>query len=186
MKAEKFGLFAALMASVCCVTPLVLVLLGLGGLGIGAVLGRFHWWFLFAAIVLLTADWRAYFRERGRCRATGCTMSHQKATQTVLGTASIIVAAFVGLNLYTYAGQQTAPLHQPANSKLASIVLPVEGMTCLTCELTIESSLKKLPGVEDVDARVATQSVWVRYNPARATKVDLINTISGAGYKVKE
>lgn len=57
MKADKLGILSALMASVCCVTPLVLVLLGLGGIGIGTVLGRFHWWFLLVAIVLLTYGW---------------------------------------------------------------------------------------------------------------------------------
>ena len=33
MKAERLGILSALLASVCCVTPLILVLLGLGSLG---------------------------------------------------------------------------------------------------------------------------------------------------------
>lgn len=183
MKADKFGILSALMASVCCVTPLVLVLLGLGGLGIGAVLGRFHWWFLLVAIGLLTYGWQVYFKERGRCQATNCQMPRSKTTRTVLGAASVIVAALVSLNLYTYASQRAAITTPPATDELANVILPVEGMTCLTCELTIESSLKRLAGVSQVDARVAEQAVYVTYDLARVNPDALVAAINKTGYR---
>lgn len=46
MKAKKLGIFSAILASICCLGPLILVLIGLGSLGIGAVISRYHWWFL--------------------------------------------------------------------------------------------------------------------------------------------
>ncbi len=99
MKADTLGILSALVASVCCVTPLIVVLLGLGSLGIGAALGQFHWWFLFAAIWLLTYGWRAYVQEQRRCRTAQCEMRRSNTTRTMLIGASVIVAAFVGLNL---------------------------------------------------------------------------------------
>ncbi len=183
MKADKLGVLSALMASMCCITPLVLVLLGLGSLGIGAVLGRFHWWFLLGAIGLLTSGWRIYFRERGHCRTTGCEMPRQRTTRIVLGMTSLIVTTFVGLHLYTYASQRAAPSERSANTRLASVVLPVKGMTCLTCELTLESSLKRLPGVLSADAGVVQQAVAVTYNPTQVTVEQLIATINQTGYE---
>ena len=180
MKADKLGILSALLASVCCVTPLILVLLGLGSLGIGAVLGRFHWWFLFAAIGLLTYGWRAYVQEKRRCRTAQCEMPRSTTTRAVLLGASVIVAASVGLNLYAHASQRAATA--PPTSE-ASIVLPVEGMTCLTCELTVESSLKRLPGVASADASVAQQIVTVSYDPAQVTVDKLIAAINQTGYK---
>ncbi len=100
----------------------------------------------------------------------------------VLTAASVIVAAFVGLNLYTYASQRSTT-SLPAGNGLTSIVLPVKGMTCLTCELTIESSLKRLIGVSHVDARVSEETVHIHYDPARVSPDDLIAAINKTGYK---
>lgn len=183
MKAEKLGVLSALMASVCCVTPLLLVLLGLGSLGIGAVLGRFHWWFLLLAVGLLTYGWWMYVKERGRCRTAHCEMPRNKTTRTVLTTASVIVATFVGLNLYTYASQRTTANAPSTSTGLSNIVLPVEGMTCLTCELTIESTLQRLPGVASADASVVQRVVTVSYDPSRVTVEDLVVAINKTGYK---
>ncbi len=185
MKADKLGLLSALFASVCCVTPLILVLLGLGSLGIGAVLGRFHWWFLGAAFVLLTVAWRRYFQERRRCATEHCQMASGTPTRWTLLVASLVVTAFAGLNVYTFASQrqQTASIPDSPFGTATEVVIPVAGMTCLTCELTVESSLKRLPGVASADANVAQQRVTVQYDPVQVTVEQLMAAINQTGYK---
>ncbi|MBI3083464.1 MAG: heavy-metal-associated domain-containing protein, partial [Candidatus Omnitrophica bacterium] len=186
MKADRLGILSALFASVCCLGPVLLVLLGLGSLGFGALIGRYHWWFIGAAIVLLTIAWRSYLKEARRCKTASCEMARGKTTRTVLLLASVVVAVFVGLNLYTYASQthQTSSLGTvPRPGQLASVVIPVEGMTCFTCELTVESSLNKLPGVQSADAKVTEQAAYVRYDPARVSLEALIAAINKTGYK---
>ena len=187
MKADKLGILSALFASVCCVTPLLLVLLGLGSLGIGAVLGRFHWWFLGVALILLTVAWRRHFQERRRCATARCEMASGTPTRWTLLVASLVVAAFAGLNLVTFANQsqQTVPTPGgPSGTETQAVVIPVEGMACLSCELAIESSLKRLPGVAHVDANVAQHSVAVNYDPAQVTVEELIAAITKTGYTV--
>ena len=185
MKAEKLGIFSVLLASVCCVTPLLLVLLGFGSLGIGAVLGRFHWWFLGMALILLTVAWRRYFQERRCCATERCEMASGTPTHWTLLVASLVVASFVGLNVYTFASQrqQTAPTPGGPAGTATEAVIPVEGMTCLTCELTVESSLKRLPGVASADANVAQQHVTVHYDPAQVTVEQLMAAINQTGYQ---
>lgn len=184
MKAEKLGVLSALFASVCCVTPLILVLLGLGSLGIGAALGRFHWWFLGAALVFLTVAWRRYFQERRRCTTEQCEMASGTPIRWTLLVASIVVAAFAGLNVYTFASQHRQTASASAGSATATeVIIPVEGMTCLTCELTVESSLKKLPGVQSADARVAEQAAYVQYNTAQIGLDDIVEAINKTGYR---
>ena len=58
-------------------------------------------------------------------------------------------------------------------------------MTCLTCELTIESHLKKLPGVEHVDAHVAEQAAYVQYDPAQISLNDIVEVINKTGYRAR-
>ncbi|MDP3723871.1 MAG: mercuric transporter MerT family protein [Candidatus Omnitrophota bacterium] len=187
MKADKLGILSALFASVCCVTPLLLVLLGLGSLGIGAVLGRFHWWFLGAALILLTAAWRRYFQERRRCATECCEMASGTPTRWTLLVVSLVVAAFAGLNLVTFASQrqQTAPTPGSPSDTATEAVIPVEGMTCLTCELTIESGLKRLQGIQHADARMAEQAVSVQYDPTQISLNDVVEAINKIGYRAR-
>jgi len=163
-----------------------LVLLGLGSLGFGALIGRYHWWFIGAAIGLLAVAWRSYLKEAGRCRTARCEMAGGKRTRAALLLASTVVAVFVGLNLYTYASQSSNTKPQAAfaaQAHLASVMIPVEGMTCFTCELTVESSVKGLPGVRSVDAKVKESAAYVQYDPAQVTVDGLIAAINKTGYK---
>ena len=186
MKADRLGMLSALLASVCCLGPVLLIALGLGSLGIGALLGRAHWWFIVAAMAMLTFAWRRYLKEASRCKAASCEMARGKTTQTVLLLASAVVAVFVGLNLYTYASQQRSAARQdtasPMNGQMVSVMIPVEGMTCFTCELTVASSLKHLPGVQSAEAKVNEGMAYVRYDPARVSLDDLLAAINKTGY----
>ena len=188
MKAQKLGILSALTASVCCLGPVLLVLLGLGGLSFGALIGRYHWWFIVAAIALLTVAWRSYLKEAGQCRTTRCEMAGGTRTRTALLLASMVVAVFIGLNLYTYASQQRHA-HQdtanPTRGQLVSVAIPVEGMTCFTCELTVASSLKRLAGVQSAEAKVNEGTAYVRYDPARVSLDALIAAINKTGYHAK-
>jgi copper chaperone CopZ len=185
MKAGPLGILSAITASACCLGPVVLVLAGLGSLGFGALIGRYHWWFIVAAIVLLTVAWRSYLKEARHCKTISCEMAGGKRTRTALLLASVVVAVFVGLNLYTYANQQRSTRQDtvsPTNGQLVSVVIPVEGMTCFTCELTVESSLKRLPGIQRAEAKANEGTAYVRYDPARVSLDDLLVAINKTGY----
>lgn len=186
MNAARLGILSALTASVCCLGPVLLVLAGLGSLGFGALIGRYHWWFIGAAIALLTYAWRSYLKEVRRCKAASCEVARGKMTRTVLTLASVVVAVFVGLNLYTYASQSSAARPQAASAvrgSLTSVTIPVEGMTCFTCELTVKSSLKGLAGVRSADAKVKDAAAYVEYDPSQVSVAQLIEAINKTGYK---
>lgn len=185
MKAQRLGMLSALVASVCCVGPALLVLLGLGSLGIGALIGRYHWWFIAIAMGLLTISWRSYLGEARRCRTAQCEMKQGKSTRISLIIASCIVATFILLNLYAYASQSRNPNVSAIvpGEGLSSAVITVEGMTCFTCELAIESSAKRLSGVESIDAKVSEKAAYVQYDPAKTSLNAIIQAINKTGYK---
>lgn len=188
MRADKLGIFSALLASVCCLGPVLFVLLGLGSLGFGAVLGRYHWGFITAAIILLSIAWRSYLKEVARCRATSCQMARGATTRTALLLASVVVAGFVGLNLSTYASQSRQPragVASPGHGSLASVAIPIGGMTCFTCELAVEASLKGLPGVHSADAKVKDAAAYVEYDPSTVSVDELLEAINKTGYQAR-
>jgi len=95
MKTALLGILSALTASTCCLGPVVLALLGLGGFGIGAALGRYHRWFIGAAVVLLAVGWHRYVKELHGCRTQRCQMAHGRFTKWSLIASSVVVMMFV-------------------------------------------------------------------------------------------
>ncbi len=96
MRTWMLAACSALAASACCLGPAILALVGLGSLGIGAVLGRSHQWFVWVGMALLAAAWWRFVRELIRCRTTRCRMAHGRLTGLVLLIASLVVLFFAG------------------------------------------------------------------------------------------
>ncbi|MGH7484650.1 MAG: cation transporter, partial [bacterium] len=48
----------------------------------------------------------------------------------------------------------------------AKITLPVEGMTCAACQMTVQKALLRQPGVLDASVNLMMKSAAVTYDPA--------------------
>lgn len=65
------------------------------------------------------------------------------------------------------------------------INLSLFGMHCSSCANIIERSLKKVPGVKQVNVNFAAEKATVVYNEALVKSQDLIKAIAKAGYKAE-
>jgi len=45
------------------------------------------------------------------------------------------------------------------------VILPITGMTCANCVATVERSVKKVQGVEDVVVNLVTEKATIDYEP---------------------
>ena len=64
------------------------------------------------------------------------------------------------------------------------VSLPVTGMTCANCSLTIERNLKRLDGVASAAVNLATEKAAVIYDPAVVHEGDFLALIRDIGYDV--
>jgi len=65
----------------------------------------------------------------------------------------------------------------------ATVEIPLTGMTCANCAMTIERTLsKKVPGVVKTSVNFATERAHVEYIPTITTIDDMIAAIEKAGY----
>jgi Cu+-exporting ATPase len=64
------------------------------------------------------------------------------------------------------------------------VVLPVTGMTCANCALTIERSLSKVEGVKEARVNLASEKAVVAYDPEQVRGEGLVGSIRDAGYEV--
>lgn len=62
--------------------------------------------------------------------------------------------------------------------------LPIIGMHCPTCAVTIEKSLKTVDGVKRASVNPATEKGTVEFNPAVVSTEELIGAIKKTGYQV--
>jgi copper chaperone CopZ len=185
MKSTRIGILSVLIASICCVGPLLLILLGLGSLGIGAAIGKYHWYFIVAALVLIAFSWRSYLKKKKTCNLKGCQMENKRITLVILTLSTLIVSIFVALSLYTYMVQKdfSRGITKSKLIETKTTIIPVEGMTCFTCEIAVSSSLKKINGVVDAKASAKEGKVYVKYDPSKTTIKQLIETINKTGYR---
>ena len=60
---------------------------------------------------------------------------------------------------------------------------PIQGIHCASCVNRIESSLKKVDGVEDAVVNLAAEKATVTYDPTQVTNGDPLKAVGEAGYK---
>jgi Cu2+-exporting ATPase len=61
--------------------------------------------------------------------------------------------------------------------------LRIDGMHCATCETFVESRAREREGVGGVDASYITDTTRVDYDPERVTESDLLDDLTGLGYR---
>src|SRR5439155_9669204 len=156
MKAKHAGILATLLGSICCVGPLLLIAVGLGTGA--AVIGRYHWFFVIGAIAVLGWAWVKHFREKTRCTCEHRRMDGQGISLFTLLVASVIVLGFGSLNVSRYMFASVPALAQTQTqvaNGLNHVVIPVDGMSCVTCEIAVRHALKRVDGVKSAHVSFA-------------------------------
>ena len=69
-------------------------------------------------------------------------------------------------------------------SENSKVTLPVTGMTCANCVLTVERNLKKIDGVNTAVVNLTTERATVDFDPGKTEIEVLVNKINRAGYGV--
>ena len=96
-KPALVSLMAAFAASLCCVLPLAVIVLGLGSGAFMATTMRYQRILLPLGILGVTAGYFLYFRERRRCQSLVCTMAGSRVNLVALGLATAALLGEMGL-----------------------------------------------------------------------------------------
>ncbi|HLD61650.1 MAG TPA: cation transporter, partial [Patescibacteria group bacterium] len=65
---------------------------------------------------------------------------------------------------------------------MANKTVYLNGMTCASCALTIERTLKKQPGVKNASVNFALRKAFVEYDEKEANTEDWVKHIKERGY----
>lgn len=96
-----FSLLAGIIGGLCCLTPIVMVLLGVATVAVAADVGNvlygdYRWVFRLAALGFLAAGLLVYFRRKGIC-----TLDQAKRQRNrIINTSLLILTAATGVYLF--------------------------------------------------------------------------------------
>ncbi len=184
MKAKFAGILSALLATTCCIGPLLLVAFGVSSWV--ALVGRYHWFLLVVGMAVLAWAWVKYLREKTVCDCEHKPMEGRRSGMLTLLFVTMIVLGFAGVNISRYVFA-SAPASTQTQTQLANgldrVVIPVEGMTCATCEIAVRHALKRVDGVKSARVSVATKTATVDYEAAKTNPKQLVVAINSTGYR---
>jgi mercuric ion transport protein len=203
---------AGLLASLCCVGPLLFVLLGVSAFGAATAFESARPYLMAGSVLLLAVGYyRTYFRRSETCApGEACaTKPTSRVNRVGLWVASIAVLAFAMTpyfagSLAARLGDRKAVSEQlqqedccvadrpaPATASLApaapssdttTATLKVTGMTCAGCEVGIRLALEQTPGVRRAEVSYERGEAAVEYDPKTTTPDKLREAIKQAGY----
>lgn len=190
------AVFAAIASSLCCVLPLLAVVFGLGAFGAASAVEPLRPYLLVLAFTALAYGfYQVYFRREKCAEGESCAIKPvNKLNQMFLWIGLLMISAFALAPYYT--GYIMAAVSNPQQSNSAmpvaagnsankTIVIEVEGMTCVGCEPHINETLKALSGVALSEASYQNKNVKVVYNPNQISLEQIKTAIDEIGYKAK-
>src|SRR5712691_6650497 len=150
------SVFAAILASLCCILPIVFGLTGLTVVGASAAFAAWRPYLLTATFGLLAAGFYfAYRPAKTECvPGSACALPTAKRSGRVL--LWLTTAAVVAFALFPYYSGPVAELLLPNKTAHAASPTPalqhasfrIEGMDCAACAVAVEGKLKSVAGVQ--------------------------------------
>ncbi len=190
------SVLAALVASFCCILPIVFAVAGVSILGASAAFAAWRPYLLIATFALLGLGFYFAYRPARPACEPGSVCARPSASRSgrlLLWVATILVLAFTAFPYYSgpvadllLSGQGNNPVAAPSSPRLERVVLAVEGMDCPACASSVEKKLQGIPGIGKASVSYETGKAEVEYNGAKVGLAQIETAIRDTGYRVRK
>jgi copper chaperone CopZ len=183
---------AAIAASSCCIGPLILAALGIGGAGAFAALGAYRPYILGVTAALLAAGFYFTYRKPKAAvgDACGCEKPCPKAGRagkiglwTATGMVVVFAAAPNLLACLSRHGGHEQTVAITSGMAIEHAVIRVEGMDCEACATHIRGALAKADGFHDLSVDLKGRTITVAYESAPGRLQAYVAAINDIGYE---
>jgi copper chaperone CopZ len=187
------GIITALLASLCCITPVLAVLGGLGSIATTfSFLELLRPYLIGLTIIVLGyAFYNAYKPPKETDIECACEteekpkfISSKKFLWIVTAASALIITFPYYSKVLFPATKENVVIVQSNNIVKAEI--QIEGMTCISCENSVDYALKSETGVIKESSSYKTGIAKVEFDKSKVTEAQLKKVIEEkVGYKVK-
>ncbi|VAX19618.1 hypothetical protein MNBD_IGNAVI01-2092 [hydrothermal vent metagenome] len=194
------GLVAAFAASLCCITPVLAVLGGLGGIASTfSFLEPLRPYLIgITVIVLGYAFYNAYRPKNEEDIECACEPGEEtsekrnflnsKAFLWIVTGLSIIMFTFPSYSYIFFSGNDSKKVViENKGNNIEKAKLDIEGMTCVSCENSVDYALKTEAGVLSAKSSYEKGTAYVEYDKTKTNPDQLKKAVEEkVGYKVKD
>lgn len=172
---------AALLASSCCIGPVLFAILGLGAFGAGAMLERLRPALMSLTFLILgIAFYSTYRKSRVSCANGRCdTRGASKWNKFTLWTVAVLALIFLSFPEWSPVLLNAKPESTTMNE---AVTLYITGMTCGGCAVNIQRALDAVPGVISSSVSLESATATVTLGKTPPTLRTLIEAVEAAGY----
>jgi mercuric ion transport protein len=181
------SVLTAVIASVCCIGPALLALIGAGSIRAFGAFESYRPYFIVLTVILLGLAFFLTYRKREiACEDGSCKVVKAGKWNKIGVWASAIIA--LAAILFPYANftpTVNAASVKPtgAQGQFTTAFLSIKGMDCEACANGLQASLSQMKGVKSAVVRYKTGTAMVEYDPAQIAPTEFVNFLSKAGYK---
>lgn len=194
------GVIAAIVASLCCITPVFALIGGLSGMASAFTwLEPFRPYLIGFTILVFAYAWYKMLKPKSKeeiecaCEADdirpGTSAESGKPKFIQSKTFLFIITFFAALMLaFPYYSHIFYPETESKvviieSGNVVQANFDVEGMTCTGCEEHIKNAVAQLPGFIEATADHQTGKVTVKYDKSKSSLDDVVAEINKTGYK---
>lgn len=186
------SLLAALVASFCCILPIVFAVAGMGIAGASAFFAAWRPYLLGLTFALLGIGFYVSYRKRRNACEPGSACERpavNRSGRVGLWIAGAFVILFAAFPYYSGPVARMLLSNGKAQAQTAStqehVTFAVEGMTCPLCAESVAHKLKELPGVRQAAVSYELHKAEIEYDSRRVPLEQLKKVFTDAGYRVR-
>ena len=182
------GFLTALVASICCIGPLIALALGIGSFAAASWFAEWRPYFLAASFILLGGAWYlTYRRPRANAECAPGEACAAKPARTAQKIALWIVTAIaVPAALFPSLIRSTSVrISSPPVAGSAELRVSIPTMDCVACAKGIEVTLRRQPGVRQATVDYDSKQGVIVFDAQATTADKLVAAIDSTGFKAE-
>ena len=183
------GIFTAIAASLCCITPILALIAGTSGLASTfSWLETFRPYFIGLTILVLGFAWYQKLKPKKQIDCNCDTEEKPKSIQSKMFLGIVTVFAIVMLAFPYYSS-----IFYPKTEKQIIVVdksnvqkaeFTISGMTCTSCEANVNHEVNKLTGIINSTTSYDNGKTVVAFDNSKTNIAEIEKAINSTGYSV--
>ena len=173
------GIISSLSASLCCLTPLVIVLLGLGGISVALSFLRYRLYFLVLGFLFLgVATYIFLKRDYGKCNINAIKKEKSAIALSLILMIGIyvILTYFVIPPLLISNVEKILARNEATGDSVSELKVKINGMTCECNIADIQYNLMQINGILNASIDYASKIGTIKFDSAKTNQYAILKS----------
>jgi copper chaperone CopZ len=175
------GVIAAVIASLCCIGPVLVVFLGVGSIAAFSVFEIYRPYLIGLTVALIgLAFYLTYRKQEVKCEDGTCKVeSASKWAKTGVWTVTTLAGLAIAFPYLGFAPQTSV---NKAVDSTAVVTVNISGMDCKACAAGVEGSLANIKGVRKARVDFQSGKATIEYDRKIVKPTVFIERVTESGF----